>query len=499
MAYVSGYEHDVFVSYAHVDNEPLAGVDEGWVSLLAQNIQKLVDRKLGRKDSCDLWMDYRLRNHESFTPKLLDAVGKSATLLVVLSSGYLASPWCERERKAFREMVRGRDSSNIFVVELEPLGSDRPTEFNELLGYRFWVHEPGQRCPRLLGFPKPDDSEREYYSSVNDLCHEIAGALKSLKAAGQQQSELSNSLRSPPPISPNKSVFLAEATDDLWTDRKSVRDYLDQIGVPVLPSKLYPQDAEGFRFAAEKDLECCDLFVQLLSCVPGRMPDDVPQGYPTLQYELAQAAGKTILQWRSPALDLDSANIAVVRELLQEPTVRAEPIADFKTTLKEMILSTQSEDQPEPMVGSFIFVNREPEDKKLAEAVQQELFGLGVDVVWTPEYEDARERREFLEQTLSACDGMVLIHGKSPGSWVSSQLLQWRKAFARRRNETLRELAICRFPPMPKEELNMKLQSLRIFDCDFDDGDDGDDGGSGGAARQHLHAFLEDLVATVRA
>jgi hypothetical protein len=31
MAYVPGYENDIFVSYAHVDNIPLSGISKGWV------------------------------------------------------------------------------------------------------------------------------------------------------------------------------------------------------------------------------------------------------------------------------------------------------------------------------------------------------------------------------------------------------------------------------------------------------------------------------------
>jgi hypothetical protein len=402
-------------------------------------------------------------------------------------------------------MVEGRDPAHIFLVELEPLGSDRPPEFNELLGYRFWVQGPGQRSPRLLGFPKPDDSERDYYSCVGDLCHELAAALKNLNKSREERveratpKEMSDRPQAALRPSPNKTVFLAETTDDLWSDRKSVRDYLDQIGVSIAPSKLYPQDAEGFRSAAQKDLEGCDLFVQLLSCVPGRMPDDVPQGYPKLQYELAKAAGKPILQWRSPTLDLDGAEIVVVRELLQEPTVRAEPIADFKTKLKETVLRSEPEDRPGTAPDGFFFVNREPEDKEFAETVQQELFGLGVDVVWTPEYEDVRQRREFLEQTLAACDGMVLIHGSSPGSWVDSQLLQCRKAVAHRQAQTLRKLAVCRFPPMPKEELNMKLKSLKIFSCGDEDAGGGISISNRGSWRHNLRTFLKDLVTTVEA
>ncbi len=498
MAYVSGYEHDVFISYAHVDNEPLGDTDLGWVSLLARNLQTAVDRKLGRKGLCDLWMDYRLRNNEPFTPSIMDAVEKSATLLVVLSPGYLASPWCEREREAFRDITAGRDPSSVFVVELDPLEEDRPGEFRDLNGYRFWVRKPEQRAPRIMGFPKPDDN---YWDAVLGLCHELADQLKKLKAAPSRGIRKSGRPAVEEPgqqaWSPEKTVFLAQTTDDLWQDHKSVRDCLDQVGVGVLPRTMYPQDAEGFRAAAEKDLERCDVFVQLLSGIPGRMPDDVPQGYPRLQLELARAAGKRILQWRSPALDLDTVEIDAVRDLLREPNVRAECIGDFMREVKKTVLAQGAAVAPGPGIDRFIFVNRQPEDKNFSKTVEQILDEMGVDYTWTPETGDVCKHREFLEQALSSCQSMVLIHGRSPGDWVTSQLMQCRKSLAERPDNTLKNFAVCRFPPLPKEELNLKLKGLRTFDCDDDGGDD--NGHAGGASRHDLHAFLRDLVATARA
>ena len=34
MAYVAGYDYDVFISYAHVDNEPFLPGGKGWVTSL---------------------------------------------------------------------------------------------------------------------------------------------------------------------------------------------------------------------------------------------------------------------------------------------------------------------------------------------------------------------------------------------------------------------------------------------------------------------------------
>ena len=78
------------------------------------------------------------------TPELEEALKPSATLLIVLSPGYLASEWCQRERETFLQLTRQqvRAGSRIFVVEREQIQpNEKPEELRELLGYRFWVVE----------------------------------------------------------------------------------------------------------------------------------------------------------------------------------------------------------------------------------------------------------------------------------------------------------------------------------------------------------------------
>ena len=89
--YVPHYKHDIFVSYAHVDNEPIAGMDTRWVTNLITGLKPLLGKKLGRADAYSLWMDYELRGNEPITPHLLEQVQDAAILLLILSPGYLAS------------------------------------------------------------------------------------------------------------------------------------------------------------------------------------------------------------------------------------------------------------------------------------------------------------------------------------------------------------------------------------------------------------------------
>ena len=57
MAHVDGFEHDIFISYAHVDDSSVAG--EGWVTAFAKRLQLALERRIGRLNSVNIWRDKR--------------------------------------------------------------------------------------------------------------------------------------------------------------------------------------------------------------------------------------------------------------------------------------------------------------------------------------------------------------------------------------------------------------------------------------------------------
>jgi hypothetical protein len=46
--FVPGCQHDIFVSYAHVDNQVIPGAERGWISTLSKGVEKRLDQKLGQ-------------------------------------------------------------------------------------------------------------------------------------------------------------------------------------------------------------------------------------------------------------------------------------------------------------------------------------------------------------------------------------------------------------------------------------------------------------------
>src|SRR5262245_48596368 len=105
MAYVREYEHDVFVSYSHQDDRPLDEDAAGWITTFTRQLETELAKRLGT-EKLRVWRDSRLAGNEPLTPQLLEAIRRSATLLVVMSPSYLNSEWCARERNEFLSFAR---------------------------------------------------------------------------------------------------------------------------------------------------------------------------------------------------------------------------------------------------------------------------------------------------------------------------------------------------------------------------------------------------------
>ena len=101
MAYVPDYDHDVFVSYARLDDQG----ESAWVTNLVRHLDTELKQRLGTKD-LRIWIDHSLDGNRPLTPEIMQAIRRSATLIVIVSPSYIASEWCGEERNAFLGFAR---------------------------------------------------------------------------------------------------------------------------------------------------------------------------------------------------------------------------------------------------------------------------------------------------------------------------------------------------------------------------------------------------------
>ncbi len=446
--YVPNYRNDIFVSYAHVDNEALPGTDKGWVTNFVTTLEKKLAQKLGRTDAYSLWMDDASEQEpfKQIKPNVARELDDSATFLLILSPGYMASPRCRRELNRFLAGA-GKNAGRIFVVERDWL-EQRPEELRDLLGYKFWIKDDNDEI-RILADPKPNPEELAYYQKIDDLVRCLLAQLEELKKQNDLRylkTEEVQKTQKEPKMPVKKAVFLAEVSDDLEEYHNEVKRYLDQQGIQVLPKKTHIF-SENISLSVDQDLQQCDLFVQLLSSSAGK-------GYPCLQYEQARKAELTILQWRNCDLDVQAVRDRNQRALLEESTVIAMDIIGFKAHILQQ-LGKQSKPEKTTPIPDLVFINATGEDRELAREIKHILDDHKIDNILPMEASEATKAAEIrgdLEKNLLYCDAVILIYGNSPVYWVRDQLRYCRYIHASR-ERPLKIIAVCNKPPSPYKPL----------------------------------------------
>jgi hypothetical protein len=166
--------YDLFISYAHVDDAPVFGAK--WVSTLRHDLYHLLAQKMDRYEAFSLWWDETdLRGNHAVTPEIRNALKQSATLLLVLSPGYLASQCGRQEKDLFFEVLGGEPQDRVFVVEKQVLDGDqlRAAELADIKGYFFWYRDEHNQA-RTLSIREPEPHATAYIRLVEDLATDIS-------------------------------------------------------------------------------------------------------------------------------------------------------------------------------------------------------------------------------------------------------------------------------------------------------------------------------------
>ncbi len=433
------YAYDVFVSYAHVDNVPLAKEDKGWVRALVDKLKVRADMEV-RGKTVEIWMDPRLAGNRPFEDDILEGLDRSAILLIFMSKRYADSYWCQREQNKFLEKVKQRPNpkSRIFVIAKNKLDDDQklPDEFLGLPRYQFWSEDNISKRVKTFGDPVPKEAEDEYWGELGRLVQDLAQELNRLRKMPEKEVSKSGD-DTGPAQDDSPCVFLTEVTDDLRRKYHEVRSYLEQYGIRVLPKAPYDRrDRDAYKVAVTADLRHCKLFVQLLSGLAGETAEEDFRGYPSYQYEIAKPLNLPLFQWRPKDLNMDEADSDGQKELLNLPSVRAEPIDDFKKAVLEAAKAKPAPPRP-PKARASVFVNTDACDWSLADDICQWLSNQGI-VTYMPIQRDTpgltgEQITQDFEQSLQECDGLIVVYGASTVPWVRGQFRLGTRVLAQRR------------------------------------------------------------------
>ena len=434
---MSLYNIDLFISYAHIDNQPLAADKSGWISRFHQSLDTLLSMRLGK--SVRIWRDDKLQGNDRFADEIADQFDRTAILISVLSPRYLKSEWCNREVDEFCKRAKNHlfieQKARVFKIFKTPVDTEDtlPAIMQELLGYEFFVFEDG--VPMELDDIYGQQYGQGFNRKVSKLAFEIAELLKQLDNTALPVDRVKEDVPSKP------VVYLAECPFDMKQTRDILETQLNCLGYQVLPDKNLPRDEASYVDAVGKLLEQCDVCVHLIGHQYGAVPDG-PSDESTAIVQnriAAQHSQQSTLKrliWLEEGLEVHDRKQQLFIESLQSDAqtqcgadLLTGNIESLKTTLQRLLDSIESEVSTEldtnvtEGTGSedhaLYLICTEP-DRKATVPLRKYLRDHGIRVSMPAFQGDAAEVRQINQQLLTSSDTIMVFYGEGKEAWKRS-------------------------------------------------------------------------------
>ncbi len=487
-AFVPGFRHDVFISYARADNQTTDGSD-GWVTTLKLELERLVDAELdGFKSVDNFYFDEAtLPSNAVVSDDLAEAVRQSAILLVVVTNAYVASDWCRQERERFIEAANqaGGVAGRVFVVQMKALKGAlsenaqycaRPSDLQDIKGTDFYKVDKTLNVPRT--FPTSSD---DFGKWIDVLRFQLTRQLRSMAEANNTADESSGIAgvedRDAPAI-----VFLSEVPGELKDEFATLQTALaDNLDPPI---KLVPaqtglwKGAAGYDSTIRAALSESDLFVQLLGCQTFPRRDAFPGGFESWLGELAEELKKPILRWRDaetyPPDELaDWVTDETWRKVLSEIDIQR--LSQFKDLLIHECRRLRQERltreklsranlDPELAADKFVLVKADKPDLPQAHELGKFLLDqkIGIDVI-----NGELTLGEAAEDTIY--DAVILYYGNCDAGWISKQVRAVRNVIVKDVQRVPRQQIVYAPPPVEDKTVNAMLPSMKVVQNRNDD------------------------------
>lgn len=479
------FEQDLFISYAHIDNEPIPPF-EGWISRFHETLEAFVSMRMGGE--VNIWRDGKLSGNDVFSDEIIDQFHKTAILVSVLSPRYVQSEWCSREMREFCEVadkslgVVVNNKSRVFKVIKTPVDGEEtlPEIARQILGYEFYKMEKG-KAPLELDPAYGEEFAQAYNRKIGQLAWDIKELLEKLRSA---KTPLDKSQEEP---SPRQTVFLAECSYNRAQEREKIESELKAFGYRVLPSTMIPKDEDAHRTAVRELLAESDLSIHLIGDSYGAVPDGPSRkSGVVIQNEIAAEFSKThglrrliwLPETTAPEDDLQGSFVEALHAD-EETQFGADLITgDFehlKTAVHTSLKAIDQQENPEEQDGMsdrLVYLICNQADRKQSVALRKWLRQNDIEVE-TPAFDgDAEAVRKTNENLLAKCSGVIVYYGTGSEAWKRSIDYDLKKMFAYREGRQLKaRITYLADPPTADKEdlIDMEEPNLVTGFGDFEE------------------------------
>jgi hypothetical protein len=451
---VMSFDGDAFISYAHLDNVELIEGAKGWVTNLHRALEVRVGQLLGKQPQ--IWRDPKLKGNDVFADALIDQLRRVAVLVPVVSPRYVKSEWTRKELAEFWKAAEEqggvcfRDMARIFKVMKTPVRLEmHPPELQSVLGYEFFKVDPDTGRVHELDEIFGPEAQRDFWMKLDDLAHDICCLLEVLE--GPQVAA--------PEVRIEKEAVFLTSTSDLTEQCEAIKRDLQQHGYAVLPTQALPLVASDLKAALREELARCRMSIHLIGKNYSVVPEGSTESFLEIQNELAIERGEkgafSRLLWIPPGLQVeDERQRKVIEQLRMDPRIHDGSdlletfLEDLRTVIQDRLKQAQKP-PPEPSGASAapdsliqLYLIYDQRDAELASPWANFLFEGGFEVIHPVFEGDEAEVREYHDENLRTCDGILIIYGAASECWLRRKLRELQKSPGYGRTKSMPVIAI---------------------------------------------------------
>ncbi|BBO84726.1 hypothetical protein DSCO28_52920 [Desulfosarcina ovata subsp. sediminis] len=430
MAQAAGYEHDIFISYAHDDNHAPGG-QPGWVAHFHEWLESWLVRRRGLSQ-LTVWRDKRhMGGNTLFNEAIQAAVDHTALFFALVSRNYLRSDYCRDELNWFYQRngatpagLKVGDRYRIFTILLNNIPHDRYEKWSPALsgttGFAFHDAESDQE----LGDFTPIHDDR-FEKQLRPLVDAVEAILASMAATGPPSAGAHAE-------SATATVFMADAAEPLQPFRERIIAEIKGQQGTILPAVPPPWENAPHDTYVRQVLSEARFSIHLFDQWRGRRIIDRPEtSYPWEQFAIARQSQALPLVWVPPELDMANIENEGQRRFLLDCAhshreaghwefVRT-PQSEFINLVIEKLAQPLAAAAPATSEPSFL-VDTHQKDQRYAFKLADYLAESGVEVDFNQESGDPLLSLNKFESSIRHVKNLIIMFGKVAPDWLHARI-----------------------------------------------------------------------------
>lgn len=441
------FDKDIFISYAHIDDESLIADKKGWITEFHRALEIRLAQLMGVKPI--IWRDPALQGNHVFDKEIVAQFSRVAIMISIITPRYVKSDWCIKEVTEFHEVCQQNmgfvvnNKARIFKVVKTPVGQDlHPDMIRNILGYEFYGIDPHTNRVKEYS-PVFSHTEKGYWEKLDDLANDISVFLEELKASDVSARPQAKSQGGSKHI---KNIFLSESSYDTKDVRDSLKRELQDHGYNILPYGQLSLVAPVLKDNVKEFMKESQLAIHLVGNSYGIVPEGTEKSIVELQNEVGVSESVedklSRLIWVPENIDpTDDRQKRFIQKLTdgnKDVITGADmikgTIEDFKSVMRDKLKAMEAEEADaaeEPEQGSggdkMVYLICDIQDIDDIKPLEDFFFNNGIEVV-LPIFEgDETAIREDHIENLKTCSSAIIFYGNGSELWLRTKMRDFMK------------------------------------------------------------------------